>query len=110
MSCNTSALAGYGGSVTGGVTATEIRNWTMDLTQDIGADDDWGKRLHLGAEIAFPMILSLRAGLNQGYLTGGLGLDFKVLRFDLATYGEEVGDEAGDHVSRRYLAQLTIGW
>ena len=35
MSCNTSALAGYGGSVTGGVTATEIRNWTMDLTQDI---------------------------------------------------------------------------
>ena len=82
----------------------------MDVTQDIGEDNDWGKRMHLGAEIAFPAILSLQAGLNQGYLTGGLGLDFKVLRFDLATYGEEVGDKAGDQVNRRYLAQITLGW
>ena len=82
----------------------------MDLTQDIGEDDDWGKRLHVGAEVQFPLILSLQAGLNQGYWTGGLGLDFRVLRFDLATYGEEIGEKAGDQVSRRYLAQITIGW
>jgi len=82
----------------------------MDLSQNIGEDDDWGKRLHAGAEVKFPMILSLQAGLNQGYWTAGLGLDFKVLRFDLASYGEEIGEEAGDHVSRRYLAQVTIGW
>lgn len=82
----------------------------MDLTQNIGEDDDWGKRLHLGGEIKFPLILSLQAGLNQGYMTGGIGLDFKVLRVDLATYGEEIGEKAGDQVSRRYLAQVTIGW
>jgi len=82
----------------------------MDLSQNIGEDDDWGKRLHVGAEVKFPLILSLQAGLNQGYMTGGIGLDFKVLRFDLATYGEEIGEEAGDQVSRRYLAQVTIGW
>ena len=82
----------------------------MDLTQDIAEDDDWGKRLHVGAEVQFPLILSLQAGLNQGYWTGGLGLDFRVLRFDLATYGEEIGEKAGDQVSRRYLAQITIGW
>lgn len=82
----------------------------MDLSQNIGDDDDWGKRLHVGAEVKFPLFLSLQAGLNQGYLTGGIGLDFKLLRFDLATYGEEIGEEAGDLVSRRYLAQVTIGW
>jgi hypothetical protein len=82
----------------------------MDLSQSIGDDDDWGKRFHLGAEVRFPMILSLQAGLNQGYWTGGIGLDFKVLRFDLATYGEEICDSAGDQVSRQYLAQVTIGW
>ena len=82
----------------------------MDLSQNIGEDNDWGKRFHLGGEVRFPMILSLQAGLNQGYWTGGIGLDFKVLRFDLATYGEEIGDSAGDQVSRRYLAQVTIGW
>lgn len=82
----------------------------MDLSRDIGDDDDWGKRLHVGAEVKFPLFLSLQAGLNQGYLTGGIGLDFKLLRVDLATYGEEIGEEAGDHVSRRYLAQVTIGW
>jgi hypothetical protein len=82
----------------------------MDLTRNIGEDDDWGKRLHVGAEVKFPLFLSLQAGLNQGYVTGGIGLDFKVVRLDLATYGEEIGDKAGDHVSRRYLAQITIGW
>jgi len=82
----------------------------MDLSQNIGEDDDWGKRLHVGAEVKFPLFLSLQAGLNQGYMTGGIGLDFKVLRFDLATYGEEIGEEAGDQVSRRYLEQVTIGW
>jgi len=82
----------------------------MDLSRNIGEDDDWGKRLHVGAEVKFPLILSLQAGLNQGYWTAGLGLDFKVLRVDLASYGEEIGEEAGDHVSRRYLAQVTIGW
>ncbi|MBW2176246.1 MAG: hypothetical protein JRH03_04715 [Deltaproteobacteria bacterium] len=82
----------------------------LDLGQNIGEDDDWGKRLHLGAEIKFPIILSIQAGLNQGYPTGGVGIDFKVLRFDLATYGEEIGEKAGDHVSRRYVAQVTLGW
>jgi len=82
----------------------------MDLSRNIGEDDDWGKRLHMGAEVKFPLILSLQAGLNQGYWTAGLGLDFKVLRVDLASYGEEIGEEAGDQVSRRYLAQVTIGW
>lgn len=82
----------------------------MDLSQSIGEDDDWGKRFHLGGEVRFPLFLSLQAGLNQGYWTGGIGIDFKVLRFDLASYGEEIGDKAGDQVSRRYLAQVTIGW
>jgi hypothetical protein len=82
----------------------------MDLGRNISEDDDWGKRWHAGAEVKFPLFLSLQAGLNQGYWTAGLGLDFKLLRFDVASYGEEIGEKAGDQVSRRYVAQITIGW
>ena len=35
MSCSTSAIAGYGGAVTGLAAATEITNWSIDLTQEI---------------------------------------------------------------------------
>lgn len=50
---------------------------------------------HAGAELEFPrlgfMKLSLRAGANQGYPTGGATLDFSKFRLDLLAYGEEIG-------------------
>lgn len=52
-------------------------------------------KTHAGAELEFPrfgfMKLSLRAGANQGYPTGGATLDFKLFRMDLLAYAEEVG-------------------
>jgi hypothetical protein len=52
-------------------------------------------KTHAGAELEFPRVgpmkLSLRAGANQGYPTGGATLDFKVFRLDLLAYGEEIG-------------------
>jgi hypothetical protein len=82
----------------------------MDVTKAIGEDEDFGKRLHMGVEFQLPMVLAVRAGLNQGYYTLGATLDLWVFRFDLATYGEEVGSYAGQRVDRRYIAQMTIGW
>ena len=81
-----------------------------DLTHAIGRDDDIPKRLHMGLELQLPKILSVRAGLNQGYVTYGLTFDFWIIKLDLASYTEEVGAHAGQRDDRRYLGQLTIGW
>jgi hypothetical protein len=81
-----------------------------DLTHAIGEDDDIPKRLHMGLELQLPKILSVRAGLNQGYFTYGLTLDFWIVKLDLASYSEEVGAHAGQREDRRYVGQLTIGW
>jgi len=82
----------------------------MDLSNSHDEDEDMAKRIHMGAEIQLPIILSVRAGLNQGYYTAGATIDFKTVRFDVATYGEEVGAHAGQREDRRYIAQMTIGW
>jgi hypothetical protein len=82
----------------------------MDLSNSHDEDKDMAKRIHMGAELQLPAILSVRAGFNQGYYTAGATIDFKAVRFDVATYGEEVGAHAGQREDRRYIAQITIGW
>lgn len=81
-----------------------------DLTHAIGEDDDIPKRLHMGLEFQFPKILSVRAGLYQGYATYGFTLDFWIIKLELASYVEEVGAYAGQRDDRRYVGQLTFGW
>jgi len=80
-----------------------------------GEDDpDYGartgnflKKLHLGVELPMGRF-SVRAGLNQGYLTAGVGLNLYALRLDLATYGEETGADTRSE-SRRYALTLALG-
>lgn len=81
-----------------------------DITNNIGDDEDIPKRIHIGAEVKLPKILAVRAGLNQGYYTAGATIDFWVLRFDVATYAEEVGAYAGQREDRRYVGQISLGW
>ena len=66
------------------------------------------KRTHLGAETKLTRIFSIRAGLNQGYLTAGLGIDLPVVKVDLATYGEELGGNAGVLEDRRLMFRLAL--
>lgn len=82
----------------------------VDLTHAIGEDRDIPKRLHMGVELALPMILSLRLGLNQGYFTYGVSADLWALKLDFASYTEEVGAHAGQRQDRRYVGQITLGW
>lgn len=81
-----------------------------DLTGAIEEDDDIAKRIHIGAELRFLKVFAVRAGLNQGYVSAGATLDLWVLRFDFATYSEEIGAYAGQREDRRYVGQITIGW
>jgi len=81
-----------------------------DMTKNLGNDNDLGKRLHIGTEIKFKELFALRAGLNQGYPTYGIGLDVWILKLDAAVYSEEVGAYSGQREDKRYIGQLTIGW
>jgi hypothetical protein len=81
-----------------------------DLTEEVGSEEDFYKRVHLGTEWRFPRILSLRAGINQGYFTAGLTLDFWLLKLVGATYTEEVGTFAGQRDDHRYVLQTSIGF
>ncbi|MFH1429215.1 MAG: hypothetical protein ABIH39_05675 [Candidatus Margulisiibacteriota bacterium] len=54
------------------------------------------KRLHFGAEKrVLGNIVALRTGLNQGYITCGLGVNWFIFNMDYAYYVEEMGNEIG---------------
>lgn len=65
--------------------------------------DSFGMNFHAGIEQEiFGKFLKLRAGINQGFIVGGVGLDVKiakipVLHFDYANYTEELGDNLGNN-------------
>jgi hypothetical protein len=82
----------------------------VDLTNTIGEDRDFAKRLHMGVELELPLILSLRMGLNQGYFSYGISVDLWALKLDFAGYSEEAGAYAGQREDRRYVGQITLGW
>ena len=84
----------------------------LDVTKNLGDgdDDDMYKRLHFGVEGRLAKILSLRAGLYQGYTSFGATVDFKLLKIDYATYAEEIGAAAGDSEDRRHAVQVSLGW
>lgn len=49
----------------------------------------------LGTEVELLEILSIRAGLNEGLLAGGLGIDLNFAKLNLAMYGTEQSIEPG---------------
>lgn len=70
---------------------------------DIGNNENGSlfKTLHLGSEARWKS-LAARLGVNQGYFTAGLGFDVGFFTMNLATYGEEIGLNAGVKQDRRY--------
>lgn len=61
--------------------------------------------IHMGGETHWKFI-ALRAGINQGYLTAGMGFDLRFFTLDLATYGEEMSLNTGGIEDRRYALQI----
>jgi hypothetical protein len=96
-----------------GISATRKGLWHFDHlilaleSTDIGNNKDGSfyRTLHMGAEAKWK-ILKIRSGLNQGYLTGGLGIDLVVFSLNFATYGEELGLNPGVFQDRRYALDL----
>ena len=61
----------------------------------------------LGAELKFMNILSLQAGLNQGYLSLGVDFNLQIFRIGVVyathEYGESLGETPLDSLSIRFL-------
>lgn len=65
------------------------------------------KKIHLGTEASFGP-LDLRAGLSQGYVTYGVGLDLWFFNIEFASYATELGTYAGQDRNERYNASITF--
>ncbi|MBN2860895.1 MAG: hypothetical protein JXK93_11575 [Sphaerochaetaceae bacterium] len=73
---------------------------SLQIPDNTSPDTFW-QDLHLGAELDLLDMFQIRAGINQGYLTGGVGLSF--IRFfslidlsmNLTYYSWEAGSYAG---------------
>jgi hypothetical protein len=67
----------------------------------------FGQKIHLGGEVNLAFI-DLRAGLYQGYMTYGAGIDFWFLTLDVASYSVERGYYPGQDPDQRIQAALSI--
>lgn len=70
------------------------------------ANEPLGKKIHAGLELNLPM-LDLRAGLYQGYVTYGVGIDLLLVQFDASLYSVERGAYPGQTPDQRI--QVGIG-
>lgn len=67
-------------------------------------------KLHLGAELSFFDFLYVRAGLNQGYMTAGLGIDLFILRLDYAYFQREAGLYPGNRVETTHAVSFYLAF
>jgi len=63
---------------------------------------------HFGGEVIFLKLLAVRAGLNQGYPTFGLGLDLPYVEFNFAIYSDELGRVSGSERRPGISTELTF--
>lgn len=68
---------------------------------------DLSKKLHLGTEASVGPF-DFRGGINQGYVTYGVGVDLLLFQLDAAAYSTELGTYTGQARSDRYSVSLTF--
>jgi hypothetical protein len=73
------------------------------------ANEQLGKKLHLGAEISL-LMFDLRAGFNQGYTTYGVGVDLFILQLEAASYTVERGAYPGQTGETRQQIGLNMSF
>lgn len=99
---------GLGGSVShdgwGAFTHSVLALEVYDIGNN--TNGSFFRMLHLGAETHLLSVIAVRAGVNQGYWTAGLGLDAHYFELNLASYGVEMGLTPGTLEDRRYTMNL----
>ncbi len=83
----------------------------VDLQDIVGVLQDkrspWAL-LHLGAEVELLSFLTLRAGLNQGYVTLGAGMKLLLLDVSGAVFTREMGKHLGDRPNSGMILEGAI--
>ncbi|MDR2400569.1 MAG: hypothetical protein LBD73_02830 [Deferribacteraceae bacterium] len=109
----TFATLSFGVSPSVSFLQTDIILDIVDITRNFDEDDDWGKRINIGAEIGFDLPLirhfKFRGGFHQGYPSVGFGIDFYVVELNYAYYTEELGAYSGQLPDSRHALEISIG-
>jgi hypothetical protein len=66
--------------------------------------------LGLGVETRFLDIVSLRAGVSEGYPNAGASLDLSVMKLNLAVWGSELGLEPGSRPAFNLMTSLEFSY
>jgi hypothetical protein len=66
-----------------------------DYDYQLGDDIFTWRNLHIGAEAKIIEMIDVRLGLNQGYLTAGVGVQLFMVDIDISLYTNEMGAYAG---------------
>ena len=84
--------------------------WTVEYRDATNSRDEEGstKRLHIGAEVNFKDLFFLRAGMNQGYYTGGVEISSERFAWQISSYGEEIGTAENPVEDRRYATRILL--
>jgi len=82
----------------------------MDVTSQLPNDQEFWKKVHAGGELRFPVILSIRGGVYQGYPSYGFTVDLKYLKASYAYYIEQLGSDIGPKLDRRNMVQVVFGF
>jgi hypothetical protein len=93
--------------IRGLVIAGEIRD-LVGFEERTGRYEQFGKKVHFGAEFDLKYI-ALRAGINQGYPTAGVGLAFGPLNIDYVYFTDETGYFAGQLPRRQHVLSIKFG-
>lgn len=88
----------------------------VDLVDIVGLiDNDTTFRdilghLRIGAELKLLTIVSIRAGIMEGYFSLGAGLDLRLFEVDVAYFNEEYGSAYGTKPVDGLTVRFRLGW
>ena len=88
----------------------------VDVVDVAGLVDDFNiegilSRLKVGAELDFFKTFEIRAGLNAGYMSAGIGVNlFNVIHLEASYYWNEFGDRLGQKDVDALTIRMNIGW
>lgn len=83
--------------------------FALDL-RNINREEDFMNKIHLGAESVIWNLLAIRAGISQGYFTGGVGVMLKIVDFDIFVARREAGHHAHIQDISTLGAKFSLGW
>ena len=86
----------------------KIKNTIGLDVRGLNQDREFLTKLHFGIESQLPWLLAVRAGVSQGYITGGATLDLWVVKLDGAIFYEEVGVVGRNEGNLRWAGTLSF--